>query len=101
MSRANSFLPLGWPVEDNRALLHVGPVSAMDPAELAITAIQFGDALAAATDSRLREALLRLVRTGAEYSDIAVQVGMTEAALKMAISRHRKKVRTAREGGQP
>ncbi|MGW5049770.1 hypothetical protein [Actinokineospora sp. NPDC004072] len=94
-------LPLDRPVQDNRALLHVDPASAMAPAELAITAVQFGDALAAATDPRLREALLRLVHTGAEYSDIAVQVGMTEAALKMAISRYRKKVRAAREGGRP
>ncbi|MGX7826101.1 hypothetical protein ACTG9Q_13520 [Actinokineospora sp. 24-640] len=69
-----------------------------DPADIAVDIMQFDEALNAAKDPKLRKALATLVLTGEGYTAIAEQVGMSTDALKMAISRFRKKMRALQEG---
>lgn len=69
-----------------------------DPAMAATNHALLADALALATDDRVRQAVFELaVLGGREYQEMAADLDMSEDALKQALSRYRRRVRDRRK----
>lgn len=83
--------------DDGQTSLWADTNPGTDPADTAVRNTMLASALDLATNPRIRQAVGELALTAPELSEIAKKVGMSEDALKKALSRYRKTARAARK----